>query len=128
MVTFEFIAGYFCGEGWFYVQKIRGKYKGFSLGVDTHKRDLTLLKTIKQTLGYGYIRRKVLRDRERDHIQYVVAQYNDILRFIDTVGPYIIGYKKEQFLRWHKELSSYKSNKRKKGNYKTMEARSRNRI
>ncbi len=127
MVTFEFVAGYFCGEGWFYAQNV-GKYRAFSLGVDSHKRDLPLLKAITEKLGYGYIRKKVLKNRETDYIQYVVAQYKDILQFIDTIGPHLIGYKKEQFLVWNNELSLYKIGKRKKANKKTMRASAKNRL
>jgi len=105
-LSIPFIAGFYCGEGWFYSQTFKTGYMQFQIGIKTHSRDTSLLQSIKNTLKCSYVVR-----RKDGYVHYLIHKYDDILKFIDIIGPYLAGYKKTQFDEWCCKLHLYKSEK-----------------
>ncbi|MDP8212129.1 MAG: LAGLIDADG family homing endonuclease [Candidatus Zapsychrus exili] len=105
-LSVQFIGGFYSGEGWFYSQILKTGFMQFQIGIKTHARDTFLLQQIKNTLKYGYISK-----RKDGYVDYLIHKYADILKFIEVVGPYLAGYKKEQFNEWCKVLMDYKAQK-----------------
>ena len=101
-MTNEFIAGFFTGEGYFYVQNI-GKYKGFQLGIHLDIVDLPLLREIQMHLGYGYI--NIL----EKSCSFRISKASDINRFLNDVGTHIAGNKKRQMFVFACEFNEYDS-------------------
>lgn len=61
MLTKDFIAGFICGEGsfsqWGITLKSQ-KYKVFRFCISQHEKETLLLQKIKETIGYGTVRKK----------------------------------------------------------------------
>jgi len=106
VLSIKFIAGFYCGEGWFYTQTPKSGYKQFQIGIKMHSRDTPLLQGIKNTLKCGYVVK-----RKDGYVHYLIHKYDDILKFIDLIGPHLVGYKKVQFDKWCQILHEYKTEK-----------------
>lgn len=104
--TREWVAGFMCGEGFFYCQHI-GKYEAYSLGVCMHNRDECILKGLKAMYG------GTIQYRKRDTVQWRILSTKEIVRFSEDIGPLLYGYKKEQFNKWWSEFMAYKKKMKK---------------
>ena len=114
MLKDTFIAGFFCGEGYFYQQdtnKEKG-YKGFCVGISMHKRDLSILEEIKNSLNCGVVSKKTSNGNTDIYIQYRISSVDEIKRiFAPRIGRYLLGYKKEQFIFFMRSLIEYEKKK-----------------
>jgi len=108
-MTDDFIAGFWTGEGYFYLQSIRNVYKGkchycvaFSAGVHMSKIDGNLLKKIMKHLKIGKVS-----PRKGGCFQYRIHKRKDLIKFAERIGNKLNGNKYKQFESWFGTLLAY---------------------
>ena len=99
----NFIAGFYCGEGWMCKQNVSGKYWSWQIGFDMHIRDIWILQEIQKQFG-GHLRIK----KNQVHCQLRITKTNEIRKWITDITPLLVGYKKQQMDSWIKEFNVYK--------------------
>jgi|GEM_PF-3407619 len=105
MLSNEFIAGLWCGEGYFHSYVVnKSGHKCFSTGLHMHKRELPILEEVKATLQLGNIDL-----RKSGNIQYRIFKTTELMHFAEKIGPLLKGNKKQQFNDWYTELLQYKT-------------------
>lgn len=117
MLTKQFIGGFVCGEGSFSQWSIARKeksYKVFRFCITQHQREMSLLEEMRDTLGYGTVRRKSSPKNNPIFVEYMICRTPDLVKFFNDISPFLIGFKKEQATKWFQELMEYKNNKNNK--------------
>jgi hypothetical protein len=112
MLTRAFIAGFICGEGSFSQWEISqaGKsYKVFRFCITQHQRELALLQELRDSLGYGIVRKKSSPKNNPVYIEYMISRTKDLIKFFKEISPFLEGYKKGQADRWYQDLTEYKN-------------------
>lgn len=111
MLTKDFIAGFICGEGsfsqWEITQKER-TYKVFRFCISQHEKEILLLQEIKESIGYGTVRKKSSPKNNPVYIEYIITKTTDLINFFKLFSPHLKGTKKEQALKWYKDLKGNK--------------------
>ena len=102
-----FLAGFVAGEGSFTIHK--PKYNGINcyFEIETHIRDIEMLKSIQRTFKYG----KVVVYPYRPNIcRYKVSGVRNCRKLIiPFMNKYLISsYKKVQYKQWRKVVLNYK--------------------
>lgn len=90
-----YIAGFFDGEGSAHIITIKRKKKGFPFQfrphIDMSQKERCILDKINGHLGYGKVGKNYFAGAHK----YFVISHNEVLRFINEVGEYVI-IKKQQ--------------------------------
>lgn len=114
MLSKGFIAGFICGEGSFSQWNVTYKgrpYKIFRFCITQHERALSLLQEIKESIGYGSIRKKSSPKKNPVFVEYMITHRQDLVKFFNEISPFLKGYKKDQAFQWYQDLIAYTKSK-----------------
>lgn len=92
MISSDYVAGLFDGEGWFTINRVAGLYKGgrqyrFQCYARILIREAWLLEMVHGHVGYGAVR--ALRSRSELHARYSQISWTGegLRAFISVIGP-----------------------------------------
>lgn len=104
----DFIAGFICGEGYFYKQFVNSKKNmGFGIGIHMDKCDIDLLKEISIYMNIGHYR-----IRKNGNPVYIISKASEIFQFIERFEHKLKGNKLKQYLIWKDIFTEYHSKKK----------------
>lgn len=111
MLTKEFIAGFVCGEGSFSQWKVtynEKQYKVFRFCITQHEREVGLLQELRDSLGYGIVRKKSSPKNNPIFVEYMITRTRDLIKFYNWLSPFLKGNKAKQAVQWYQDLMEYK--------------------
>lgn len=105
-MNWNYIAGFFDGEGSVVIQKNRAKYLRIIITVPN--TDLNVLQEMKEFTNLGNIYKVTKRQEHwKDAWVWIIQRRFEVIHFIDTIKKYTL-VKKEKLIKAKKEMSNYK--------------------
>jgi hypothetical protein len=111
MLSKGFIAGFISGEGSFsqwVISRGNKTYKVFRFCITQHEKELSLLHEVRDSLGYGVVRKKSSPKNNPVYIEYMITRTRDLIKFFKEISPFLRGTKKNQAELWYNDLTTYK--------------------